>query len=237
MTPGKLILVIDDEIQIRRLLRVTLTAAGWTVKESEDGPAGLVEAVHLKPDVIILDLGLPGMDGLQVLARLREWSRVPVLVLSVRDDETDKVAALDLGADDYLTKPFGAGELLARLRAITRRNQTAEAAPLFRSGGLTVDLAARQVQVDGSPVHLTATEYALLRLLIQHAGKVVTQAHLLREVWGPHSQEHSQYLRVYFTGLRKKIDPQSSGLIQTEPRVGYRLVLLPPPDNPPLPRL
>lgn len=227
MTPGKTILVIDDEIQIRRLLRVTLTAAGWMVKECDNGSTGLVEAVHLKPDAIILDLGLPGLDGLKVLASLREWSKVPVLVLSVRDDETDKVAALDLGADDYLTKPFGAGELLARLRAITRRTPSVAAEPLFRSGGLEVDLAARVVLVEGKAVHLTATEYALLRLLIQHAGKVVTQSHLLREVWGPRSAEHSQYLRVYFTGLRKKIDPQSQGLIQTEPRVGYRLVMLP----------
>lgn len=227
MNAAKTILVIDDEVQIRRLLQLTLGAAGWVVKESGSGSTGLVEAAHLKPDAIILDLGLPDLDGLEVLRRLREWSTVPVLVLSVRDDETDKVAALDLGADDYLTKPFGAAELLARLRAITRRAPGAAEDPVFRSGALTVDLNARSVLVDGQAVHLTATEYALLRLLIRHAGKVVTQSHLLREVWGPKAGPHSQYLRVYFTGLRKKVDPFAQGLIVTEPRIGYRLVMLP----------
>lgn len=228
MSSGKSILVIDDEDQIRRLLHLTLTAAGWKVKLCDNGSTGLVEAAHLKPDAIILDLGLPGMDGLEVLRRLREWSTAPVLVLSVRDDETDKVAALDLGADDYLTKPFGAAELQARLRAITRRAPGAAEEPVFQSGSLFVDLTAREVRVGGHPIHLTATEYALLLQLIRHAGKVVTQTHLLRAVWGPNSSEHSQYLRVYFTGLRKKIGPDGLGLIVTEPRIGYRLLLLPP---------
>lgn len=228
MNAGKTILIIDDEVQIRRLLRLTLEAAGWKVRECEEGSAGLVEAAHLKPEAIVLDLGLPGMEGLEVLRRLRSWTTVPVLILSVRDDETDKVAALDLGADDYLTKPFGAAELLARLRAITRRAPGSNGEPVFRSGPLSVDLAARTVTVQGQPVHLTATEFALLRLLIRHAGKVVTQQHLLREVWGPHAAEHSQYLRVYFTGLRRKVDPGGTGLIQTEPRIGYRMVMLPP---------
>ncbi len=228
MNPGKTILIIDDEVQIRRLLRLTLEADGWVVKEAAEGSTGLVETAHLKPEAVILDLGLPGMDGLEVLRRLRSWTTVPVLILSVREDETDKVAALDLGADDYLTKPFGAAELLARLRAITRRTPGAAGERVFLSGPLNVDLAARTVQVMGAPVHLTATEYALLRQLIRHAGRVVTQQHLLREVWGPHAGEHSQYLRVYFTGLRRKIDPQATGLIQTEPRIGYRLLMLPP---------
>lgn len=225
MTTTRTILMIDDEVQIRRLLRLTLEDAGWTVKESDSGSRGLVEAVHVRPDVVILDLGLPDLDGLEVLRRLREWSRVPVLVLSVRDDESDKVAALDLGADDYLTKPFGAAELLARLRAIQRRNPDVVEEPVFHAGDLVVNLTARLVQVQGCEVHLTANEYALLRILIRHAGKVVTQKQLLREVWGPNAEEHSQYLRVYFTHLRKKIDPGSTGLIKTEPRIGYRLVV------------
>lgn len=224
MTPPRTILIIDDEVQIRRLLRLTLEGAGWAVKECAAGAVGLIEAAHQRPDVIILDLGLPEMDGLEVLRRLREWSSVPVLVLSVRDDETDKVAALDLGADDYLTKPFGAAELLARIRAIQRRILETVEEPIFRTGKLEVDLAARRVMVAGEEVRLTATEYALLHLLIKHAGKVVTQKKLLRDVWGPNSEEQSQYLRVYFTHLRKKVDPEGTGLIRTEPRIGYRLM-------------
>jgi two-component system KDP operon response regulator KdpE len=219
------VLIIDDEVQIRRLLRLTLEDAGWTVRECDSGTHGLVETAHLRPDVIILDLGLPEIDGFEVLRRLREWNHAPVLVLSVRNDESDKVAALDLGADDYLTKPFGAAELIARLRAIQRRSPDAAEEPVFRAGALEVDLAARRVFVHGAEVRLTATEYALLRILIRHAGKVVTQKHLLREVWGPAAEVHSQYLRVYFTHLRKKVDPDGTGLIRTEPRIGYRLVV------------
>jgi two-component system KDP operon response regulator KdpE len=165
------------------------------------------------------------MDGLTVLKRLREWSQTPVLVLSVRDREADKVAALDNGADDYLTKPFGTGELLARMRAVQRRTPDAQEEPVFMSGDLTVDLAGRTVTVKKKEVHLTATEYALLRELVRHAGKVVMHAQLLRAVWGPNSEGQSQYLRVYITHLRKKLETTTSGkLIQTEPGIGYRLL-------------
>jgi two-component system KDP operon response regulator KdpE len=221
------VLIIDDEAQIRRLLRLTLEADGYRVLESETGQHGMVEVAKARPDAVILDLGLPDMDGLKVLERLREWTQVPVLILSVREDESDKIAALDFGADDYVNKPFGTGELLARLRAILRRAATKQGdAPVFENGELRVDLSARQVFWKGQEVKLTATEYALFGILIRHAGKVVTQKQLLREVWGPNSEEQSQYLRVYFTHLRKKVDPENLGLIETEPRIGYRLKML-----------
>lgn len=217
-------LIIDDEPQIRRLLRLTLEAESYRVLESETGQHGLVEIAKARPDVVILDLGLPDMDGLDVLERIREWSRVPVLVLSVREDEADKIRALDLGADDFVNKPFAAGELLARLRAIQRRIQAdGSGEAVFSQGTLKVDLAAHQVWVEEREVKLTSTEFALLSILIRHAGKVVTQKQLLREVWGPNAEDQSQYLRVYFTHLRKKIDPEGTGLIETEARVGYRL--------------
>lgn len=216
-------LIIDDEIQIRRLLRMALEAKAYTVFESPTGLAGLQDAIFRKPDVILLDLGLPDMDGVAVLQRLREWSTVPVLILSVRDQEASKLAAFDAGADDYVTKPFSTAELLARLRAILSRSSEAEGQPVFQSGTLYVDLAARCVTVNGLEVKLTAIEYALLRLLIRHAGKVVTQKQLLREVWGPQAEEQTHYLRVHFTHLRQKVDPQQTGLIETEPRIGYRL--------------
>jgi two-component system KDP operon response regulator KdpE len=217
-------LAIDDEVQIRRLLRMALESKGYKVFEAGTGQIGLQEAVFHKPDVILLDLGLPDMDGVEVLKRLREWSQVPVLILSVRDQESVKIAAFAAGADDYVTKPFSTAELLARLRAIMRRNSDATEEPTFCSGPLEVDLAARIVRVSGEEVKLTAIEYALLRLLIKHAGKVVTQKQLLREVWGPQAEDQSHYLRVHFTHLRQKIDPGHTGLIQTEPRIGYRLV-------------
>ena len=217
-------LIIDDEVQIRRLLRMALESKGYKVHEAESGRLGLQEAVFHKPDVILLDLGLPDIDGVAVLRRLREWSDVPVLILTVRDQESVKLAAFDAGADDYVTKPFSTAELIARLAAIQRRTAETAEEPVFRAGPLEVDLAARRVVVHGAEVHLTTTEYALLHLLIRHAGKVVTQKQLLREVWGPNADEQSQYLRVYFTHLRKKVDPGCTGLIQTEPRIGYRLV-------------
>ena len=216
-------LIIDDEVQILRLLRMALESKGYTVREAEAGQLGLQEAVFHKPDVILLDLGLPDMDGVDVLKRLREWSEVPVLILSVRDQESVKIAAFDAGADDYVTKPFSTAELIARLRALMRRSNDAADEPTFRSGPLEVDLAARVVRVNGEEVKLTAIEYALLRLLIKHAGKVVTQKQLLREVWGPQAEDQSHYLRVHFTHLRQKIDPEHTGLIKTEPRIGYRL--------------
>ena len=219
----KTVLIIDDEPPIRRLLGLTLEPAGYRVCEAETGQLGLQEAAAKRPDAIILDLGLPDMDGLTALKRLREWSQTPVLVLTVRNQEADKVAALDGGADDYLTKPFGTEELLARLRAIQRRAPEAQE-PVFVSCYLTVDLAARAVSVKNREVHLTATEYALLHELVRHAGKVVTHKQLLRAVWGPNAEEQSQYLRVYITHLRKKLetDPKQK-LIKTEAGIGYRL--------------
>ena len=225
MSAERTVLVIDDEPPIRRLLRLTLEPQGYRVFEADNGQLGLQEAAARRPDVIVLDLGLPDMDGLTVLKRLREWSQTPVLVLSVRDREADKVAALDNGADDYLTKPFGTAELLARMRAVQRRTPEAQEEPVFVSGDLTVDLATRMVTVKKKEVHLTATEYALLRELVRHAGKVVMHAQLLRAVWGPNSENQSQYLRVYITHLRKKLETSTSGkLIQTEPGIGYRLL-------------
>jgi two-component system KDP operon response regulator KdpE len=225
MSAERTVLVIDDEAPIRRLLRLTLEPQGYKVYEAGNGQLGLQEAAARRPDVIILDLGLPDMDGLAVLKRLREWSQTPVLVLSVRDREADKVAALDNGADDYLTKPFGTEELLARMRAVQRRAPDAQEEPVFVSGDLTVDLAGRMVTVKKKEVHLTATEYALLRELVRHAGKVVMHAQLLRAVWGPNAENQSQYLRVYITHLRKKLETTTSGkLIQTEPGIGYRLL-------------
>ena len=225
MTAERTVLVIDDEPPIRRLLRLTLEPQGYRVFEADNGQLGLQEAAARRPDVIVLDLGLPDMDGVTVLKRLREWSQTPVLVLSVREREADKVAALDNGADDYLTKPFGTGELLARMRAVQRRTPDAQEEPVFMSGDLTVDLAGRTVTVKKKEVHLTATEYALLRELVRHAGKVVMHAQLLRAVWGPNSEGQSQYLRVYITHLRKKLETSTSGkLIQTEPGIGYRLL-------------
>jgi two-component system, OmpR family, KDP operon response regulator KdpE len=225
MSADRTVLVIDDEAPIRRLLRLTLEPQGYKVYEAGSGQLGLQEAAARRPDVIVLDLGLPDMEGLMVLKRLREWSQTPVLVLSVRDREADKVAALDNGADDYLTKPFGTEELLARMRAVQRRAPEAQEEPVFVSGDLTVDLAGRMVTVKKKEVHLTATEYALLRELVRHAGKVVMHAQLLRAVWGPNSEGQSQYLRVYITHLRKKLETSTSGkLIQTEPGIGYRLL-------------
>jgi two-component system, OmpR family, KDP operon response regulator KdpE len=218
----KSVLIIDDEPPIRRLLRLTLEPAGYKVCEAETGQLGLQEAAAKRPDAIILDLGLPDMDGLTALKRLREWSPTPVLVLTVRNQEADKVAALDGGADDYLTKPFGTEELLARLRAIQRRAPEAQE-PVFVSGDLAVDLAARVVRVQDKEVHLTATEYALLHELVRHAGKVVTHRQLLRAVWGAKAEEQSQYLRVYITHLRKKLGIDK--LIKTEAGIGYRLLL------------
>lgn len=217
-------LIIDDEVQIRRLLRVALEGAGYVVHDAETGQMGLQEIALRRPDVVVLDLGLPDLGGLEVLRRLREWSEVPVLILSVRDDESDKVAALDAGADDYVTKPFSTAELLARLRVAQRRARPAEETAVFRHEGLTVDLVARRVTRDQREIKLTATEYALLAFFVRHAGRVLTHRQILREVWGPNSEEHRQYLRVYVTHLRQKIEPVPSApvLIRTEPGIGYR---------------
>jgi two-component system KDP operon response regulator KdpE len=220
-------LVIDDEVQIRRLLRVVLESADYQVHEAETAAQGLTDAATRRPDVVLLDLGLPDSDGVNVLRRLREWSQVPVIVLSVRDDEEGKVAALDAGADDYVTKPFSSAELLARLRAAQRKTRPEEETSRFKSGDLIVDLTARVVTRAGHEVKLTATEYALLRLFVRHAGRVLTHRQILREIWGPKSEEHRQYLRVYVTHLRQKIerDPAAPELVKTEPGIGYRLEL------------
>lgn len=220
-------LVIDDEPQIRRLLRVTLEANGYRVFDAATGNDGLVQAAQRRPDVVLLDLGLPDLDGVVVLKRLREWSCVPVIILSVRDLEDDKIDALDAGADDYVTKPFGAGELLARLRAALRHNQGQGADAIFHTGNLEVDLSARIVQKGGQEVKLTPTEYALLRLFVTHSGKVLTHRQLLSEVWGPKAVSQSHSLRVHIAHLREKIedDPAQPALIITEPAVGYRLVM------------
>jgi two-component system KDP operon response regulator KdpE len=219
-------LIIDDELQMRRLLRVCLEANGYRVSEAATGKDGIAEAAQHPPDVVILDLGLPDIEGVAVLKRLREWSRVPVVVLSVRDREEDKIAALDAGADDYVTKPFSSGELLARLRVAQRHAAPTSETTVFRSGQLEVDLAARVVKLKGKEVKLTATEYSLLRLFVQHAGKVLTHRQILREVWGPNYVEQTHYLRVYLAHLREKLEdnPAQPELLTTEPGIGYRLV-------------
>jgi len=220
--------VIDDEGQIRKLLRVVLEENGYRVIEAETGKSGLAEVATRRPDVVLLDLGLPDMDGVAVLKRLREWTHAPVLILSVRESVEQKIAALDAGADDYVTKPFDAAELLARLRAIQRRVPGVEEAAYFQTGHLAIDFSSHVVTLSGREVKLTATEYALLRVLALNAGKVVTHQHLLREVWGPNASDQSQYLRVYMNHLRKKIEiPQAKQkLLKTESGIGYRLALL-----------
>jgi len=219
-------LIIDDEVQIRRLLRLVLEGENYKVHEAETGQHGLMEIATRKPDVVLLDLGLPDLDGLQVLKRLREWSEVPVIVLTVRDDVQEKVSALDAGADDYITKPFSTPELLARLRAAQRKTRPSEEVSVFKNGDLIVDLTAHVVTRAGREIKLSATEYALLRLFVKHPGRVLTHRHILREIWGPKSEEHRQYLRVYVTHLRQKIesDPAKPSLIQTQPGIGYRFV-------------
>lgn len=221
------LLVIDDEVQIRRLLRVTLESEGYRVREAETAQLGLAEAAQQPPDGIILDLGLPDMDGTLVIKRLREWSSIPVLILSVRDSEEDKIAALDAGADDYLTKPFGGRELLARVRAILRRAQPANEPAVVRMGDIEIDQAARVVRRDGREVRLTAKEYGLLRILVQHRGKVVTHRQILRELWGPNAEDNTHYLRVHMTHLRQKLetDPHVPRFLRTDSGIGYRLVV------------
>jgi len=217
-------LIIDDEAQIRRLLRIALEGENYQVHEAENGQQGLIEIANRKPAVILLDLGLPDMDGLEVLKRLREWSEVAVVVLTVRGDEQEKVAALDAGAEDYVTKPFSTPELLARLRAAQRKTRPAEEISVFKNGDLIVDLTSHVVTQADREIKLTATEYALLRLFVRHPGRVLTHRYILREIWGPKSEEHRQYLRVYVTHLRQKIEanPTSPSLIRTEPGIGYR---------------
>lgn len=227
MADGARILVVDDEPQIRRLLKVSLEAHDYRIVEAAGGQEGIRLAALEKPDLIVLDLGLPDLDGQEVIKRVREWSATPIVVLSVRADESDKVAALDAGADDYVTKPFGTAELLARIRAALRHTvQAAAGAPVFNSGELQVDLEKRLVSVKGEPVKLSPKEYELLRLLVQHAGKVLTHQFILRQVWGPAHEHDVQYLRVFARQLRQKIEADSARpqLLLTEPGVGYRLM-------------
>ncbi|TDF84789.1 response regulator [Pseudomonas sp. H9] len=221
------LLVIDDEPQIRKFLRISLSSQGYKVLEAATGAEGLTQAALAKPDLVVLDLGLPDMDGQQVLRELREWSPVPVLVLSVRASETQKVEALDNGANDYVTKPFGIQEFLARVRALLRQVPQAtatEVAPSF--GPLTVDLAFRKVTLDGVEVALTRKEYALLAQLATHPGRVITQQQLLKDIWGPTHVDDTHYLRIVVAHVRQKLgdDPTAPRFIVTEPGVGYRLV-------------
>jgi two-component system, OmpR family, KDP operon response regulator KdpE len=220
-------LVIDDEPQIQRLLTIALEANGYRVTTMGSGQEGLAAAAQRRYDVIILDLGLPDLDGVVVLKQIRGWTQTPVVVLTVQDEEADKIEALDGGADDYVTKPFNTGEFLARLRAALRRADRGRVEePVFRAGGLAVDFANRRVTRHGQPVKLTATEYALLQLFIQHAGKVLTHRYILAEIWGREHELHTQYLRVYMTRLREKLepDPAEPPLFLTEPGVGYRFM-------------
>lgn len=224
---GAVTLIVDDEAQIRRFLRVSLEANGYAVQEVESGREALNEAAILRPDLIILDLGLPDMDGLDVLRKLREWTKTPVIVLSVKGQDRDKIAALDAGADDYVTKPFSVQELLARLRvALRHAHPETDESPVFQTGEINVDFTRRIVTKNGDPVKLTPTEYALLRLMIQNVGKVLTHKQLLREVWGKEYEDEVHYLRVYVTQLRQKLEHDATRpeLIITEPGVGYRLV-------------
>jgi two-component system KDP operon response regulator KdpE len=222
------ILLVDDEPQMRRFLRVTLQSQGYELAEADTGQDGLSQAATRNPDVVLLDLGLPDMDGLEVLARLREWSKVPVIVISAREQEQDKIRALDSGADDYLIKPFGAGELLARIRVAIRHRfvqQGGQNEPVFVLDDMRVDLNKRQVFLKDAEIHLTPIEYKLLSYLIRHAGKVVTHKQLLREVWGAAYAEQMHYVRVYMGMLRHKLeeDPACPRFFINEPGIGYRL--------------
>jgi len=219
------VLVIDDEAPIRRLLKVALEAHGYQVQQAATGLQGLEAAAFFRPDIIILDLGLPDMDGLEVIKRLREWTAAPIIVLSVREQEGDKIKALDGGADDYVVKPFGMGELLARMRAALRHASKSSNTPVVKVGNLTIDMARRQVKMGDREIKLTPTEYELLKHLALNAGKVLTHRQLLRSVWGPECQEEIHYLRVYIGQLRRKLepDPARPRYIITEPGVGYRL--------------
>ncbi len=224
----ELILLIEDEPQMRRFLKITLQSHGYRLVEAATAQEGLMQATTRNPDVVLLDLGLPDLDGLDVTRRLREWTQTPIIVISAREQEQDKVKALDAGADDYLTKPFNAGELLARIRVALRhaaRNSTNQQEPIFVLENLSVDLAKRQVLVNDQEVHLTPIEYKLLTVLIRHAGKVITHRQLLQEVWGPAHVDEVQYLRVYMTQLRHKLeaDPSRPRMLMNEPGIGYRL--------------
>ena len=229
------ILVVDDEPQIRRALRTNLAARGYDVDQAASGEDALAQAAAHLPDVVILDLGLPGIDGIAVVEGLRGWTTVPIIVLSVRDAEADKIAALDAGADDYVTKPFSMGELLARLRAATRRSApNPEDEPLIVTKAFTVDLATTRVLRDGEAVHLTPTEWGLLEVLVRHPGRLISQRQLLQTVWGPQYERETNYLRVYMAQLRRKLEdePSRPRYLITEPGMGYRFEPDPPLGEP-----
>jgi two-component system KDP operon response regulator KdpE len=228
VTAGEAVLIVEDEPQMRRFLRATLGAHGFRVVEASTIAEGTRAATGEPPALVLLDLGLPDGDGIELVKRLREWSRVPVIVLSARGREDDKVAALDAGADDYLTKPFGTAELLARIRVALRHARSSEGGtgdPVLAAGPIRIDQARHEVSVDGQAVHLTPIEFRLLQVMAQSAGKVLTHRHLLREVWGPTAVEHTHYLRVHMAALRRKIEKDAARpqWLITEPGVGYRL--------------
>jgi two-component system, OmpR family, KDP operon response regulator KdpE len=227
MTTGPKVLIVDDEPQIRRFLRASLQAHDYQVIEAENGKEGVRACTVQKPDLLILDLGLPDMDGLDVIKLVREWSTIPIIILSLRSDDPDKIEALDRGANDYVTKPFSMGELLARMRVALRQGQGAgaETGPVIAAGDIAIDLSKRLVTVGGTPVRLSRKEYDLLRILASHPGKVITHQQLLQEVWGQAYVEETQYLRVYIGQLRQKLEKQPAApkYLVTEPGVGYRL--------------
>lgn len=227
---GTRVLVVDDELAIRRFLRTSLTANGYTVFEASNAEEALRGVAIHRPDLLILDLGLPDFNGLEVVKQLREWTQLPIIILSVHDQESEKISALDAGADDYLTKPFSIGELMARIRAAMRHVVEPSEESVFMTGGLTVDRPRRIVKVDGQEIQLTPIEYDLLRVLVAHAGKVLTHHHLLREVWGRGYEEEAHLLRVHISNLRGKIEaePARPHYILTEPGVGYRLQVIEP---------
>jgi two-component system, OmpR family, KDP operon response regulator KdpE len=218
------LLIVDDEPAVRKFLKVTLTAQGYSVTEAANGQEALDKAQNTKPRVIILDIGLPDISGVEVTKLLRQWTDIPIIILSVRNSESDKIAALDAGADDYLTKPFGVGELLARLRAALRRTPEQPGSPVVIIGDLKMDLTSRKTTVSGREIQLTPTEYELLHVLIRYAGKVMTHRHLLQEVWGPEYGDELHMLHVNISNLRRKIEPEPNHprYIITEPGVGYR---------------
>jgi two-component system KDP operon response regulator KdpE len=229
MTPPAVVLLVEDDPEIRRWLRVILEVEGYRLLFAETGEQGVIEAAARRPDLILLDLGLPDLDGVEVIRRIRGWSATPVIVISARGQEQDKVEALDAGADDYVSKPFGVSELLARLRVALRHAATVQSGSeptLFKTGGLEVDLVARRVRVDNREVHLTPIEYKLLTALARHSGRMLTHRQLLKEVWGPNFVEHNNYLRVHMSQLRRKIEAQPARprYIHTETGAGYRLL-------------
>ncbi len=226
MNEGGLILVVDDEVQIRRFLRISLESGGYNIAEAETGEDGIRLAAEISPDIIILDLGLPDMEGIDFVKKIREWSSIPIIVLTVRDYEKDKVILLDNGADDYLTKPFSINELKARIRVAFRHKIKGKEQQVFKSRRIIIDYNKRVVTVDDEKVKFTPREYAVLTLLSRNAGKVLTQNYILKELWGPNFQEESQYLRIYILQIRRKIeeDPANPSMIITEPGVGYRFI-------------